>query len=49
MYCIVMEATEIELHPYNINREGRFCKIWDFHGSDYEEWRLLECYTMWLL
>jgi hypothetical protein len=24
-------------------------KIWGFHGSDYEEWRLLECYAMWLL
>jgi hypothetical protein len=26
----VMEATEIELHPYNINREGGFClsKSW---------------------
>jgi hypothetical protein len=22
---IVREATEIELHPYNINREGGFC------------------------
>jgi hypothetical protein len=27
---IVMEATEVELHPYNINREGGFClsKSW---------------------
>jgi hypothetical protein len=27
---IVREATEIELHPYNINREGGFClsKSW---------------------
>jgi hypothetical protein len=25
------------------------CKIWGFHGSDYEEWRLLECYAVWLL
>jgi hypothetical protein len=24
-------------------------KIWDFHGSDYEEWHLLGCYAMWLL
>jgi hypothetical protein len=21
----------------------KLCKISDFHGSDYEEWRLLEC------
>jgi hypothetical protein len=20
------------------------CKIWGFHGGDYEEWRHLECY-----
>jgi hypothetical protein len=24
---IVREANEIELHPYNINREGGFCLI----------------------
>jgi hypothetical protein len=25
------------------------CKIWGFHGDDYEEWRLLGCYAVWLL
>jgi hypothetical protein len=25
------------------------CKIWDFHGGDYEEWRILGCYAVWLL
>jgi hypothetical protein len=25
------------------------CKIWGFHGGDYEERSLLECYAMWLL
>jgi hypothetical protein len=25
------------------------CKIWGFHGGDYEEWCLLGCYAMWLL
>jgi hypothetical protein len=25
MDCIVSEAIQIELHPYNINREGGFC------------------------
>jgi hypothetical protein len=24
------------------------CKIWYFHGSDYEECRLLGCYDVWL-
>jgi hypothetical protein len=25
------------------------CKILGFYGGDYEEWRLPECYAMWLL
>jgi hypothetical protein len=25
------------------------CRIWGFHGGDYEEWRRLECYAVWLL
>jgi hypothetical protein len=25
------------------------CKIWDFHGGDYEERCLLEWYAVWLL
>jgi hypothetical protein len=25
------------------------CKIWGFHGGDYEEWRLMGCYVVWLL
>jgi hypothetical protein len=25
------------------------CKIWGFHGGDYEEWCLLGCYDVWLL
>jgi hypothetical protein len=36
MECIVREAIVIELHPYNINREGGFClsKTWKaFIGS----------------
>jgi hypothetical protein len=25
------------------------CKIWGFHGGEYEKWRLLGCYAVWLL
>jgi hypothetical protein len=25
------------------------CKVWGFNGGDYEEWRLLGCYAVWLL
>jgi hypothetical protein len=25
------------------------CKISGFHGGDYDEWRLLGCYIVWLL
>jgi hypothetical protein len=25
------------------------CKIRGFHGGDYEEFRVLGCYTVWLL
>jgi hypothetical protein len=25
------------------------CKIWGFHGSEYEEWHHLGCYAVWLL
>jgi hypothetical protein len=28
---------------------GELCKIWAFHGGDYEEWCLLGCYAVWLL
>jgi hypothetical protein len=24
-------------------------KVWGFHGGGYEEWRLVGCYTVWLL
>jgi hypothetical protein len=28
---------------------SEFCKIWGFHGCEYEECRLIGCYTAWLL
>jgi hypothetical protein len=27
---------------------GFTCKIWGFHGGDYEEWCFLECYAVWV-
>jgi hypothetical protein len=34
----------------NYARNGTWgCKIWGFHGGDYEEWCLLGCYAVWLL
>jgi hypothetical protein len=27
----------------------KWCKIWSFHGDDYEEWRLQGCYAVWIL
>jgi hypothetical protein len=44
--------------PYRPPRNGRgqlyfcicrWCKIWGFHGGDYEELCLLGCYAVWLL
>jgi hypothetical protein len=34
---------------YHINKRSQSCKIWGFHGGDYEEWCLLGCYAVWLL
>jgi hypothetical protein len=31
------------------NKQTVLRKVWGFHGGDYEEWRLLECYAVWLL
>jgi hypothetical protein len=31
------------------NTSFELCKIWGFHSNDYEEWRLLRCYAVWLL
>jgi hypothetical protein len=33
----------------NFTDKIQLCKIWGFHGGDYEEWCLLGCYAVWLL
>jgi hypothetical protein len=30
-------------------KQSSECKISGFHGRNYEEWRLLGCYAVWLL
>jgi hypothetical protein len=32
-----------------LDEQKLYCKIWGFHGGDYEEWCLLGCYAVWLL
>jgi hypothetical protein len=43
----------IDLCVTKIGNEAKdcmyLCKIWGFHDGDYEEWRLLGCYAVWLL
>jgi hypothetical protein len=34
---------------YLLTDINMLCKIWGFHGGDYEEWCLLGCYAVWLL
>jgi hypothetical protein len=33
----------------NLTTDYEPCKIWGFHGVDYEEWCLLGCYAVWFL
>jgi hypothetical protein len=39
----------IHPHVFYLNTTLQDCKIWGFHGGDYEEWCLLGCYAVWLL
>jgi hypothetical protein len=36
------------VHPRWMGRV-LYSQIWGFYGGDYEEWRLLRCYAVWLL
>jgi hypothetical protein len=44
----VQQGDSLACLLFNIALE-KVCKIWGFHGGDYEEWRLLGCYAVWLL
>jgi hypothetical protein len=46
--CMVMSYKLVDQVSVD-DRQGGFCKIWGFHGGDYEEWFLLGCYAVWLL
>jgi hypothetical protein len=40
----------IKLQHGDMNQSLKIkCKIWGFHGGDYEEWCPLTCYAVWLL
>jgi hypothetical protein len=41
-------STDSSLNPL-LWSSSLLCKIWGFHGGDYEEWCLLGCYAVWLL
>jgi hypothetical protein len=43
--------TSQETHYFSTTDSSQLMlfKIWGFHGSDYEGYRVLGCYTVWLL
>jgi hypothetical protein len=45
----VNSFTCIGLRYRNLTARLFLCKIWGFHGRDYEEWRRLESYVVWFL
>jgi hypothetical protein len=49
--CEFVGLWNCQAHQYNKfnNIFYKPCKIWGFHGSDYEKWRLLGCYSVWFL
>jgi hypothetical protein len=38
-----------QYYAYKYKHITMLCKIWGFHGGDYEEWCLLGCYVVWIL
>jgi hypothetical protein len=50
--CQVTDSISVFPHSCKwtrIKKEIQLCKIWSIHGGDYDEWRLLGCYAVWLL
>jgi hypothetical protein len=43
-FCTLFNDVRPVLQPRELG-----CKISGFHGGDYEEWRFLGCYAVWLL
>jgi hypothetical protein len=37
-----------QYYGHQLIRETYFFKVCGFHDGDHEEWRLLECYAVWL-
>jgi hypothetical protein len=48
-YLPWLEHSNYTLHSALFSNTISLCKIWGFHGGDYEEYRLLGCYAVWLL
>jgi hypothetical protein len=44
-YSTVQYST-VQYSTVKLDRSDSVCKIWDFHGGDYEEYRLLGCYAV---
>jgi hypothetical protein len=49
MYHVHRRGEKNQRASNNISSNYAKRKIWGFHGGDYEEWRLLGCYAVWLL
>jgi hypothetical protein len=47
MFCRVF-LTSL-LSNFKLAALSETCKIWGFHGGDYDEWCLLVCYAVWFL
>jgi hypothetical protein len=49
LICSLRQHERTIAEGHVTTQERRLCKIWGFHGGDYEEWCLVGCYAAWLL